>query len=136
MAIWKNAYLSLAGTDLSTYVRSLALEAGAVEQDASAMGVNTMQTEAGLKTWALSVEFNQSSTIVDATIWPLVGNSTGVAVIVRRSSTGGAAPTNPEWTGTGTVVTYNPHAGGEVGAQDIAQLDITNRGDLTRATST
>lgn len=139
MAIWNKPKFEIGAsstgtvTDLTSYVRALAINEGAVANTATASGDETEVNASGLKTWAMTVAFNQSSTGVDAILNPLVGGACYVRV--RRNSTGSIATSNPQRAGNGIITEYTPHEG-DMGVQDVATLTIASAGNLTRTTST
>lgn len=120
-------------TDLTSYVRALSINEGAVANNAQYSGADTEINEPGLKTWSLTVAFNQSSTGVDAVLNPLNGGNCYIRV--RRDSTGSVSTSNPQRAGNGMIAEYTPHEG-DMGVQDVATLTIASRGTLTRTTST
>lgn len=130
---FNDCFFSIAGTDLSDYVKSVTLPYGAEMLDETAMGDDTRKNKGGLKTWSLDVEFKQDFAVgaVDATLFPLVG--TTAAVIVRPTSAAVSA-TNPNYTGTGIIESYQP-LGGAVGDLAPASVTIQSAGTLSRATA-
>lgn len=134
-----NAYLSVNSVDLSDRVRSLTLTYEAEQLDASTMGTGgTRSMIPGFLNWAVDVEFTQdfASGEVDATLFPLVGSANGFTIVIKPvNDTVGA--TNPSYTGTAMLASYNP-LGGTVGDVLIAPARFVPTGDdavLTRATS-
>lgn len=130
--IFKNAFLSLGGTDLSGYVESIEPSFEVEMQDDTVMGDDTRSMEPGLENWSYSVRFKNpfASSGPDATIWALKGTT---FAIVFRPDAGSAAATNPEYTGTGTYRTWSPVAG-SVGDEGVASLELVAAGDLSRGT--
>ena len=130
-----DAYLSVAGTDLSDHVKSVTVDAGQNMTDDTAMGDAFVSNAAGLATWSVSVEFLQdyASGKVDATLEPLLGIGTTAALVVRPAS-GSVSATNPSYSGTGILESYNP-IGGSVGDQSMASATFQSASALTRATS-
>lgn len=134
-----NGYLSVDGTDLSNRVRSMTLNYEAEMLDASTMGTgSTRSMVAGFKNWSLDVEFTQdfAASNVDATLFPLVGDTTGFTVAVKPVNTTTSA-TNPQYSGTATLATYQPVAG-TVGEVLVVSCRFVPTGDdavLSRATS-
>ena len=130
---FNDGFFSVTGTDLSDHVKSVNLTYEAEAQDDTAMGDNTRSNKGGLKNWTMDVEFHQdyAAANVDATLFPLVG--TTVVVVARPTSTGVSA-TNPNYTGTGMIQSYNP-IGGSVGELMGTSISIVAAGDLSRATS-
>ena len=130
-----DASLTVAGVDLSTHVRSVSIDAGQNMADATAMGDAFVSNTAGLATWSVSVEFLQdyASSKVDATLEPLLGIGTTAALVVKPTS-GSVSATNPSYSGTGILESYNP-IGGSVGDQAMASATFQSASALTRATS-
>ena len=130
-----DAYLSVAGVDLSDHVRSVTVDAGQNMADDTAMGDAFVSNTAGLATWSVSVEFLQdyASSKVDATLEPLLGIGNTAALVVKPTS-GSVSSTNPSYSGTGILESYNP-IGGSVGDQAMASATFQSASALTRNTS-
>tara|TARA_R100000808_G_scaffold489_1_gene2460 strand:+ start:3986 stop:4402 length:417 start_codon:yes stop_codon:yes gene_type:complete len=131
-----DAFLSVGGTDLSDHVKSITIDAGTSLQDDTAMG-DTFQSNAnGLATWSITVEFLQdyAASKVDATLYPLLGPAATNAALIVRPASGSVATSNPSWTGTGVLESYNPVAG-SVGDQAMATATWQSASALVRATS-
>ena len=130
-----DAYLSVAGVDLSDHVRSVTVDAGQNMADDTAMGDAFVSNTAGLATWSVSVEFLQdyASSKVDATLEPLLGIGNTAALVVKPTSSS-VSSTNPSYSGTSILESYNP-IGGSVGDQAMASATFQSASALTRATS-
>jgi hypothetical protein len=135
--VYKSAYLSVGGSDISAYVTSCTLTGEYEELDATVMGAATRNAVPGLGNWSIDVEVKQSWTAaeLDAIIWPLVGAAAASAIILKpNSATTGV--NNPKWTANGRIFSYQPMTGA-VG--DLAKTSFTIKpGDGTmilRATS-
>ena len=130
-----NASLTVAGVDLSDHVRSVTVDAGQNMADDTAMGDAFVSNTAGLATWSVSVELLQdyASSKVDATLEPLLGIGNTAALVVKPTS-GSVSSTNPSYSGTGILESYNP-IGGSVGDQAMASATFQSASALTRATS-
>ena len=130
-----DAFVSIAGVDLSDHVRSVTIDAGQNMADDTAMGDAFVSNTAGLATWSVSVEFLQdyASSKVDATLEPLLGIGNTAALVVKPTSSSVSA-TNPSYSGTGILESYNP-VGGSVGDQSMASATFQSASALTRATS-
>lgn len=130
-----DAYVTVAGVDLSDHVRSVTVDAGQNMADDTAMGDAFVSNAAGLATWSISVEFLQdyASGKVDATLQPLLGIGTTAALVVRPTSSAVSA-TNPDYHGTGILESYNP-IGGAVGDQAMASATFQSASALSRSTS-
>lgn len=129
-----DAFVSINGVDLSDHVDTVTINHSADMQECTAMGDTTRERLGGLKDWSIDVEFFQdyAASNVDATLFPLIG--TTFTVIVRPVNTGGVSTTNPNYTGTGILESYNPISGA-VGDALKAPITIQAAGDLSRATS-
>ena len=130
-----DASLTVAGVDLSDHVRSVTVDAGQNMVDNTKMTDQWVSNAAGLATWSVSVEFLQdyASNEVDATLEPLLGIGTTAALVVKPTSSSVSA-TNPSYSGTGILESYNP-IGGSVGDQSMASATFQSASALTRATS-
>jgi len=130
-----DAYVTVAGVDLSDHVKSVTVDAGQNMVDDTAMGDAFVSNAAGLATWSISVEFLQDYALskVDATLQPLLGIGTTAALVVRPTS-GDVSNTNPDYHGTGILESYNP-VGGAVGDQAMASATFQSASVLTRSTS-
>lgn len=134
--VLKNAHFSYAGTDLSSYVRSITLTYEAETADDTAMGDGTRSNIGGLKNWSVEVEFNQdyTSSAVDDTLFSLVGTANAIVI---RPDAGSVSTTNPEFGGTGVLSSYPP-LGGSVGDVHTTSVSIVPGGSsptLTRSTT-
>lgn len=131
--VLRNAFVSLNAVDLSNLVRQVTLSYSAELQDDTAMGDTARSRIGGLKDWSLQIEFFQDYAAgkVDATLFSLVGSTFAVEL---RPDTGNASATNPKYTGTGILESYQP-VGGTVGENLMAPVSIQGVGALTRATS-
>lgn len=134
--IFKNAFVSIGGTDLSGRVQEVAIDQGHETQDPTMMGANTRLVKGGLKTWTVSITFGQdfAASQVDAVLSAIHDANPPEAALEIRPDAGAVGPTNPKWTGTGVLTNYTPLSGA-VG--DFLQAPVTFEAgsDLVRATS-
>lgn len=126
-------YLALNGTDLSTYVKSAAVNVEVDPLDSTTFGsAGWMENIAGLKSATLEATAlnDVAAAAIDSVIWPLLG--TVVTFEVRLNNTT-VSTSNPKYTGSVLVTGHN--VGGEVGS--LAQLDwsFPTSGAITRATA-
>ena len=126
-----NAFVSLNAVNLSAFVRSVTLNYAAELQDDTVMGDSARSRIGGLKDWSIQVEFFQdyAAAAVDETLFTLVGSTFAVEV---RHSGASASATNPKYTGTGILESYQP-VGGAVGENLMAPVVVQGVGTLTRA---
>lgn len=132
--VFKDAFVSINGVDLSDHVKSVTVNYSAEMLDATAMGNDTKISKGGLKNWSVEVEFHQdyATSNVDATLFPLVGST--FTVIVRPVKATAVSATNPNYTGTGILESYSP-IGGAVGELAATSITIQPAGTLSRATA-
>lgn len=131
--VFTDAHFEINSVDLSDHVRSARLSYEAETQDQTAMGDDTREFVGGLKNWSMEIEFNQdfAAAQVDDTLFPLVGTQT---TVLLRPTSAAVGATNPNYTGTGLVASYNPMGGG-VGDLAVTSVSIQPAGTLSRATS-
>lgn len=128
-----NAFISVAGTDMSDHVRQITINYGSDIEDSSAMSVASHARLGGLKDWSVDVEFNQDYAVndIDDKLFDLVGTS--VALIIRPVATA-KSTSNPEFTGNAILESYNPLQGA-IGAIAIAPATFQGNGALARDAS-
>jgi len=133
--VYNDAYVSIAGVDLSDHVRSLTLDAGQTMLDDTAMGDAFASNAAGLATWSVTIELLQdfAASKVDATLQGElgIGNTTALIFNPAGSTT---ATANPKYSGTGILESYNPLSG-SVGDQAMCTATFQSASALARATS-
>ncbi len=132
--VWTDAFVSVNGVDLSSKAKQVTLTYGVDAVENTTMGVGTHVNIAGLKTWSLSVQFNQdfAAGSVDATLGPLVG-AAPFTVAVRPVKASGISATNPQYEGNAILSSYNP-LDGSVGDLAVASAEFAAAGALTRRT--
>ncbi len=132
-----NGYLSVAGTDISTYVRRMVVHVEYEEKDTTRMGNAARWSIPGLQNWSIEVECNQDYTdnLLNELLDTWVGAAAAVAIIVKKDS-GATSAANPKWTSNGRIFAHDPIQGA-VG--DLATVSFTIKpGDgtaLVRAVS-
>lgn len=107
-----DAFVTINAVNLSDHVKSCTLSYEAEMQDVTAMGTAGTRTNIpGLKNWSLTLELEQdyAAGSVDATLFALMGAS-AFAIILRPNSAAKGA-SNPEFTGTAVLESYNPISG-------------------------
>jgi|TARA_R100001594_G_scaffold15142_1_gene31890 hypothetical protein len=133
--VMTNASVSIAGTDLSDHVRSVTIDASVNLVDDTAMGDVFQSNAAGLATWSITVELLQdyASSKTDAVLSQLMDIGDTAALVIKPVATS-VSSTNPSYSGTGILESYNPVAG-TVGDQAMATATFASASALTRATS-
>lgn len=117
MAIFNGRDYSLTvnAVDLSDHVRRIRIDMSSDDLDGTAMGDTAHTHIPGLRNDRVELEMFQDhgSGSVDATLSPLVGDATGVTVVIKPTSSS-VSTTNPSYTFTGILLDYTP-ADAEVG---------------------
>lgn len=133
--ILKDASLTVNGIDLSAQVQQVALTYEANQEDASAMGDDTIRNVPALKNWSMDVTFKQdyASSGVDDTLFPLVGAAAFTLVLKPTSAVVGTD--NPTFTGTAVLSSYSPLSGAHGALLQAPVSFVPGGGDLVRATS-
>lgn len=135
--VLKDAYIELDGTNLSNFVSSVTLDDSADDVDLTGFGVQYREHGQGLKDATISLDMFQDydRSSVDAVLYPLYAAGSTFGVIVRPTSAAASA-TNPRYSMTGKLFSYNPLDGG-VGAANTTRVTIMNAGTagLVRGTA-
>lgn len=125
--------ISVNGTNFSTSLASVELSIESDDVETTAFGGEWRTRVGGLKQASLTLEFHQDfgAGSVDQVLYPLL-NSLATVVLVPTS--GSVSATNPSYTATCLVNSYQPFAS-SVG--DLATLSVTwpVSGTVTRATA-
>lgn len=125
--ILRNAFLSIAGVDLSDELRELTVTDGRAEHDNTVMTHTASSVEAGLPEWTITARLRQNYAAgrVHQTLRPL--NGTVVAVVVRYDADAPVSATNEQITGNG-LLKYTQPIGGTVGQPMEPTIEIKNAG--------
>ena len=121
--IMTDADVNVNAVSLSDHVESVSVSVDAEDVDITAMGATSRAHAPGLRDDTVTVNFFQdfAASEIDATLFPLVGNQTGVAVIVKPTSAA-VSTTNPSFTATMVLLSYQPISG-TIGA--ASQTSVT-----------
>ncbi len=105
-----DAFISIAGNDLSDHCKSVTINEGVETGDKTAMGDTTRAMKAGLLTWTVSATFHADFAAgeLDAIV---AGLTDSEAALIIRPTSAVVGPTNPQWTGTGVITDYTPFSG-------------------------
>ena len=133
--VLKDAEVIINGVDLSARVNACTLDITPDLPEANTMGTFFKVRLAGLSDWTLSVTFTQdfSSGSVDATLFPLVG-ADPFTVTVMANLTDGVGVTNPRYSGSAVMGTYQPIQG-TIGDTAFVNATFPSSGTLTRLTT-
>ena len=116
-----NAYVSLGGNNLSTYVKGVTFTREVEAQDDTTMGMTFRSNLPGLQNWSLQIEFRSdyADNLLDEILDTLLGTVFAVAIRAVNTTIGAA---NPEWQAQGTITSWQV-VGGGVG--DLAMSPVT-----------
>jgi len=132
--ILTNPYVSIGGSDISSYVKSVTIDYPFEEHDDTAAGDTARSVELGLANWTITVTANETyaNGLLNDIMWTKYIAKAEVALIIKIN--GGTTSTdNPKWTGNGMITGYPPISGA-VGDQAVANFTIKPTGGvLTRA---
>jgi hypothetical protein len=108
-------------TALASYLTQVELKASANDVTTTAFGSSWVTRVAGLKEGSLTLAFNQdyAATMVDATLWPLLGSN---ATVVIKPTNTAVSSANPAYTAVCLVTDLTPISG-QIG--DLATLSVT-----------
>ena len=128
-----DAKVTVNGVNLSDHIASVTLSASTDVIETTAFGSTAAKTRvAGLQDNSVTLEFHQdfAASNVEATIYPLLGNTTTIVV----SPTSTVSATSPSYTFTALVSEWTPLNGG-VGELATASVTWSISGAITKATS-
>ena len=128
-----DAKITVNGVNLSTFCTSVTLNTTTDVVETTAFSSTAAKTRiAGLQDNSVTLEFAQDygTSLVEATIYPLVGSTTSVVV----SPTSTTSATSPSYTFTALVSEWQPLSGG-VGELATASVTWPISGAITKATS-
>jgi len=118
-------------TALASYLTQVELKASANDVTTTAFGSTWVTRVAGLKEGSLTLAFNQdyAASMVDATLWPLLGSN---ATVVIKPTNTAVSSANPAYTAVCLVTDLTPISG-QIG--DLATLSVTwpTNGTVVRA---
>lgn len=136
--VFTDGYVSLGGTEISSYIKSATLSHETAALDDTTFGDDTTSNKPGLHNWSLSIEplSDFADNLLDEILWNLKGTS--FAIEMRPVNTTVSA-NNPKYTAYG-MITSHQLMGGSVGELSMSPIQIvpskgSNSATLTRATS-
>lgn len=133
--VLKDCSITIDAVDLSDHVSSVTIETTFDEVDVTGFGSTYKEILQGLGDATITLGFFQDfdAASVDATLWPLSQSGEGFPVVVKPTSAVVSA-TNPSYTMTGVLLSYNPLAGaiGEASTTDVSIRNSSSTG-LVRA---
>ena len=126
ISVLTNAMVLINGVDLSDHVSSVTLEDSRTSVDITAMGATSIAVTKGLGDAKVTLEMFQDfvAAKTHATLQPLIGSSTPVAIEVRPTNAARSA-TNPAFLMQGLLMTY-PMLDGKVGDANSGTYEFVN----------
>ena len=134
VVVLTNAQVTVNGVDLSNHVDSVEVQTNVDDVDITAMGASAHQHAPGLRNDKITVNFLQDFAAgkVDATLFPLLGNTGFTVKVVPVATT--VSTTNPSYTATCVLFTYNPLSG-KVGERSDTSVEFQATGLVVKATT-
>ncbi len=111
--VFTDGFISVAGTNLSNRCTKLEVDDGYDEVTVTAMSNTASNVAIGLAKQSIKATFLQDFGASSTHVTLQAAKGTSVAIVVRPTSAV-KGTTNPEWTGTLLLPTYNP-IGAQVG---------------------
>jgi hypothetical protein len=133
VSVLKDAYVVLNSVNLSAMVKSVTIKDDVEAHDVTTMGQTAKIEAPGLYAPGLSITFKQdrAAGALDATLTAIRGTTAAIEI---RPSSASVSATNPKWTATVFVKSYNP-IGGNIGEYEDAPVEFGMATGWTRATS-
>jgi hypothetical protein len=127
-----DAKVTINSVNLSSYISSVTLSTSSDVVETTGFSSTAARTRvAGLQDNSVTIEFFQdfATSLVEQTIYPLLGTTTSVVVLPTSSAAG---PTNPSYTFTALVSEWQPLSGA-VGELSTASVTWPISGAITKA---
>ena len=117
-----DVYVSLGGTNISSYVAQVSLSTSVNEVTTTAFGDTSVRRVGGLKDNSVTLSIMQDYSAVEALVYPLLGST--AQVIVKPNGTAAASSANPSYTFNVLVTEWSPVNGavGELATADVSWL--------------
>jgi len=127
-----NALVTVNAVDLSTKSNSVTLNYELDSVEVTAFGDGGHKFTGGLQNLTVDIEFMQdfAASLVEATIFPLVGTTTALII---RADAGVVSATNPTYTITGAFLASHQPVAGAIGELMMTSLSFTG-GTLVKTT--
>lgn len=128
-----NALVTVNAIDLSAKSNSVTLNYEVDSVEVTAFGDGGHKFTGGLQNNSVDIEFMQdfAASLVEATIYPLVGTTT---TLVIRADSGAVSVTNPTYTITGAFLAAHTPVAGAIGELMMTSLSFTG-GTLVKTTA-
>lgn len=133
----RNGFVSIGGTDVSDKIREVTVEMAYDAVDVTSMGAGAHQVLAGLRSDKFTIQAYSdfdSSTGLDKVVWPIF-TAAGTTTVICAAAGGTVSASNPFYSGTVSLLTYNPISGAVGDASQTPLEFVTVAATITRATS-
>lgn len=119
-----NALVTVNAIDLSTKSNSVTLTYEVDSVEVTAFGDGGHKFTGGLQNNSVDIEFMQdfAASLVEATIFPLVGTTT---TLIIRADSGAVSATNPTYTVTGAFLASHTPVAGAIGELMMTSLSFS-----------
>ena len=127
------SFVSLNGTDLSSYAKKVELTTEVEDKDVTNYGsAGWTEVLGGLKSGELSLELLQdvAASALDSIMWPLLGTVVPFEVRLDQAAVG---TSNPKYSGSVLINGWNPIEG-SIGDEASVSVDYPTSGQVVRAT--
>lgn len=126
-----DAKITLAGTDISTYVSAVTLSSTAAEVETTSFGQGAVTRTGGLKDNSVTLSIFQDYSAIEGLVYPLIGSTATIVIQPVNTSVGTASPS---YTATVLCTEWNPVTGA-VGESVVNDITWPISGTITKATS-
>ena len=120
--LW-DAYVTIAGNDVSDHIRSVQVNRAANELQATAMGALAEERRQGIRNdnFTMTAYNDYGAAELHAILEPLFEAGTAFTVVVRPSQTEAVSATNPQFVGSCLLLEYSGLSGehGEMNMSDL-----------------
>lgn len=115
---------TVGGVDLTDHLHQITINQDFDDVDVTAMNAVSKAHAVGLRddSWEIELYQDFGSSSVDATLFPLLGSSTGATFLYQTSGSTVSA-TNPKYTMVGCLFSYQP-VDGTVGAASMNKIKV------------
>ena len=110
MPVLDDAVFDLDATDFSSEVRELAVPQGSEGQDPTTFGASARLVAAGLRTGSATITYNEGGALGTA-LAVLQATDDREGVVIIKADSGSTSNTNPQFTFTGAMMSYEPLSG-------------------------
>jgi len=127
-----DVYVSLGGTNISSYVAQVQLQTSVNEITTTAFGDTSVRRVGGLKDNSVTLSIHQDYSALETLVYPLIGST--AQMIIRPSGTAAtpASTASPSYTFSVLITEWSP-VNGAVGELATADVSWMIDGNITKA---